>query len=52
MSDQLQKMRELVNKKKAANSNQKGKLRPEKNLVEGNFKVTKQHKKGGLFDGK
>ncbi|WP_157729316.1 hypothetical protein [Tumebacillus algifaecis] len=52
MTDQLEKMRELVNAKKLANTGQNAKHRPQKNISDSNRKVTKQHKKGGLFDGK
>ena len=48
---QIEKMRELVNAKKQGGG-RGGKLRPEKNIADSNRKVTKQHKKGGLFDGK
>jgi hypothetical protein len=52
MSDQIEKMRELVNAKKQRNAGQNVKLRAEKNISDTNRKVAKQHKKGGLFDGK
>ncbi|MFD2170404.1 hypothetical protein [Tumebacillus lipolyticus] len=52
MNDQIEKMRQLVNAKKAQNASQKSKLRPEKSISDSNRKVAKQHKKGGLFDGK
>jgi hypothetical protein len=52
MSDHIEKMRELVEAKKQKNAGKTGLNRAEKNLVEKNMKVTKQHKKGGLFDGK
>lgn len=52
MSDQIAKMRELVNAKKQRSTEQNVKLRAEKNISDTNRKVAKQHKKGGLFDGK
>ena len=52
MSDQIAKMRELVNAKKQQNTGGNTKLRAEKNISDTNRKVAKQHKKGGLFDGK
>ena len=52
MSDAIERMRQLVEAKKQKSAGQSGHGRAEKNLVEKNMKVTKQHKKGGLFDGK
>jgi len=54
MSDatsQLDKMRQLIAAKKEKSANQNTKRRADKKLGESNRQVTKQHKKGGLFDG-
>lgn len=52
MSDQIEKMRQIVKAKKQQAAAQNPKLRPEKNIGDPKRKVTKQHKKNGLFDGK
>jgi len=53
MSDHIEKMRQLIAAKKQKSAEAGGtKARPEKNIADSNRRVTKQHKKGGLFDGK
>ncbi|MBL0385999.1 hypothetical protein JJB07_04975 [Tumebacillus sp. ITR2] len=55
MSDQdknIDMMRKLVEAKKAKSAGQRGLGRADKDIQAKAMKVTKQHKKGGLFDGK
>ena len=52
MNKNIEMMRKLVEQKKQKSNQQSGLNRAEKDTLEKNRKVTKQHKKGGLFDGK
>lgn len=45
-------MRKVIEAKKAKSSDQRGLGRADKDIQAKRMKVTKQHKKGGLFDGK
>ena len=47
----VERMRKLVEEKKQKNTARGGALRPEKSM-ETTYRAGKQHKKGGLFDGK
>ncbi len=47
----VERMRRLVEEKKQKNAGQGNTLRPQKSTVT-NYRAAKQHKKGGLFDGK
>jgi hypothetical protein len=47
----IERMRKLVEAKKQQNAGRTNVLRPEKNM-QTTYRAAKQHKKGGLFDGK
>ncbi|WP_162835155.1 hypothetical protein [Tumebacillus flagellatus] len=48
----IERMRRLVEEKKSKSAAQRGLGRADKEIAAKAMKVTKQHKKGGLFDGK
>lgn len=48
----IEMMRKLIEAKKQKSGEQRGLGRADKEIREKAMKVTKQHKKGGLFDGK
>jgi hypothetical protein len=52
VSEQKEMMKKLIEAKRQKSAAQGGHKRPEKSLSERAVPVTKQHKKGGLFDGK